>query len=171
MVAVGQYDQTEFVNTGERTIMSETLMPPVRQIVGAAPRAQDCESGSAGPAFRKLQILVVEDEPIIAELLSDVLEGMGHDVCAIAMSQTDAISAAERCRPDLMIVDVRLGRGSGLCAVDEILRERYVAHVFVSADLAAVRTQRPMSVAIQKPYRESELERAIQRSLVQPATT
>ena len=116
-----------------------------------------------------LRILVVEDEAIIAELLSDVLEGMGHDVCAIAMTQVDAISAAERCRPDLMIVDVRLGKGSGLFAVDEILRSRYIPHVFVSADISAVRAQRPLSVAMQKPYREAELASAIKRSLATPA--
>lgn len=95
-----------------------------------------------------IRILVVEDKAIIAELLSDVLTGMGHDVCAIAMTQEDAVSAAARCRPDLMIVDVRLGNGSGLFAVDEILQSRYVPHVFVSADISTVRAQRPLSVAM-----------------------
>lgn len=118
-----------------------------------------------------IRILVVEDEAIIAELLSDVLIGMGYDVCAIAMTQEDAVCAAEQCRPDIMIVDVRLGNGSGLVAVDEILQVRYVPHVFVSADISTVRAQRPRSIAMQKPYRESDLSRAIQHSLAAPAAS
>ena len=112
-----------------------------------------------------LNILIVEDELAIAELLSDVLAGMGHDVCAIAASQGEAVSAAAAHHPDLMIVDVRLGAGSGVVAVDEILRSRNIPHVFVSADMATVRTLRLRSVVMQKPYREAELGWAIERSL------
>ena len=151
--------------------MTDSLTPLVRQVVATAPHDSAGVDGAECATIAALRILVVEDEPIIAELLSDVLEGMGHEVCAVARSQSEAISAAERCRPDLMIVDVRLGSGSGLCAIDEILRSRHVPHVFVSADLSVVRARRPQSVAIQKPYRELELVRAIERSLAQPATS
>ena len=151
--------------------MSQRRSPTVRQVVANVACKRAGVDESANPPGTELRILVVEDEPIIAELLSDVLEGMGYGVCGIATSQIDAISAAERCRPDLMIVDVRLGKGSGLCAVEEILRGRHVPHVFVSADLSAVRAQRPASVALQKPYCESDLARAIQRALAQPVVS
>jgi CheY-like chemotaxis protein len=73
-----------------------------------------------------LRILVVEDEPLIGLLFADLLDGMGHSVCAIAANENDAVAAAARHRPDLMIVDVRLGLGSGLAAVAEILRTRFI---------------------------------------------
>jgi CheY-like chemotaxis protein len=112
-----------------------------------------------------LRVLVVEDDVLIGMLLAEMLVGMGHDVCAIAATEQNAVSAEARCRPDLMIVDVRLGDGSGVSAVDEIHRTRLVPHIFVSGDLNKVHALRPAAVMIQKPYREVDLARVIQRAL------
>jgi len=46
---------------------------------------------------------------------------MALDVCAIERTVTDAVSAATRFTPDLMIVEERLDDGSGIVAVDEIM--------------------------------------------------
>jgi response regulator of citrate/malate metabolism len=74
---------------------------------------------------------------------------MGHDVCAIKSTEADAVTAAIRCRPDLMIVDVWLGDGSGISAVDEILRTGPVSHMFVSGDISNVQALKPGTVFIQ----------------------
>ena len=71
--------------------------------------------------MKALRILVVEDDPLIGMLLAEVLEGLGHEVCAIEANEADAVAAAARCSPDLMIVDARLGDESGIAAVDQIL--------------------------------------------------
>jgi two-component system, response regulator PdtaR len=63
-------------------------------------------------------VLVIEDDTLIAMLLADWLAGMGHDVCATAATEGEAVIAAADHRPDPMIVDVGLGRGSGVSAVD-----------------------------------------------------
>lgn len=115
--------------------------------------------------MRADRVLVVEDDAVIATLLAEVLEGMGHDVCAIEATEADAVAAANRCRPDLMIVDARLGDGSGVSAVEEILRAGFVPHVFVSGDALRVQALRPGALVIQKPFRESDLARAIQHAL------
>jgi len=115
--------------------------------------------------MKALRILVVEDEAIVAELLADVLEGMGHDICGIERSEVDAVSAADRCRPDLMIVDAKLSEGSGVSAMEKILHSRFVPHLFVSGDALAVRVLRPDAVIIQKPYFEPELVRGIQNAM------
>jgi CheY-like chemotaxis protein len=60
-----------------------------------------------------LRVLVVEDDAIIAELFEELLGLMGHQVCASAATEAEAIDAAARCNPDLIIVDERLGKGSG----------------------------------------------------------
>ena len=112
-----------------------------------------------------LRILLVEDEAIIAVLLAEVLEGMGYEVCAIEATEEDAVAAALRCRPDLMIVDVRLGDGSGVAAVERILRAGPVPHVFVSGDPSKLQVLRPDAVVMQKPFREADLAVAIQRAL------
>ncbi|WP_342236381.1 response regulator [Inquilinus sp. OTU3971] len=112
-----------------------------------------------------LRVLLVEDEAVIAMLLAEVLGGMGYEVCAIEATEADAVAAAMRCRPDLMIVDARLGAGSGVSAVETILRARPVPHVFVSGDPSSVQALRPDAVVMQKPFREADLARAIQRAL------
>lgn len=112
-----------------------------------------------------LRVLLVEDEAIIAMLLAEVLGGMGYEVCAIEATEADAVAAAVRCRPDLMIVDARLGAGSGVSAVETILRAGPVPHVFVSGDSSSVHALRPDAVVMQKPFREADLARAIQRAL------
>ncbi len=46
---------------------------------------------------------------------------------------TDAVSAAARFTPDLMIVEERLDDGSGIVAVDEIIRQQPIPHLFAPA--------------------------------------
>ena len=85
--------------------------------------------------MQALRVLVVEDDTITGMLLGELLEAMGHVVCAIESTEASAVTAAARCRPDLMIVDVHLGDGSGVSAVEEILRSGPVSHVFVMVTL------------------------------------
>ena len=115
--------------------------------------------------MKALCVLVVEDDALIAMLLSELLAGMGHDVCAIAASEAEAVIAATRYDPDLMIVDARLGRGSGVSVVEEILRAGPVAHVFVSGDAESVWRRKPDAIVVRKPFRETELARAIDMAL------
>lgn len=120
-----------------------------------------------------LRVLVVEDEAVIAELLVDVLAGMGHIVCAIVDTEADAVAEAARLRPDLILVDVRLAEGNGVSAIDRILRERYVPHVLMSGDFATVAKLRPRAVAIEKPFSGADLVHAIGEALTRspPAAT
>jgi CheY-like chemotaxis protein len=112
-----------------------------------------------------LRVLVVEDDTIIGLLLAEMLEEMGYDVCAIESTEATAVAAAARCKPDLMIVDVQLGHGSGVVAVEEMLRSGPIPHVFVSGDRTRLQALRSSAVVIQKPFREADLVRAIQRAL------
>jgi two-component system, response regulator PdtaR len=112
-----------------------------------------------------LRILLAEDEDLIGLLFSDLLASMGHTVCAIAKTEMDAVAAAVRYQPDLMIVDVRLGMGSGIDAVTEILRAGHIPHLYVSGDTSFVHELQPNAVALQKPFFASDLLRAIQQVL------
>ena len=84
--------------------------------------------------MKALRTLVVEDDAILGELLAKTLEGLGHGVCAVETNVAKAVAAASHWRPDFMIVDVGLGEASGLVAVKEILRSRFVPHVFVTGN-------------------------------------
>src|SRR5271154_3591323 len=115
--------------------------------------------------MKTLNVLIVEDDIMIGLLLAEVLQGMGHSVCAIEATETGAVIAAHRCRPDLMIVDVWLGDGNGVAAVEKIRRTTFIPHIIVSADLSKVRNLRPDAVVLQKPFRELDLERAMLHAL------
>src|SRR5665213_3993847 len=115
--------------------------------------------------MKALRVLVVEDDVLIGMLFADALAAMGHDVCAIEATEADAVAAAARYKPDLMIVDARLREGSGVSAVEEILRTGWVPHVFVSGETSGIRALRPDAIVIQKPFRDADLKRAIQRAL------
>jgi CheY-like chemotaxis protein len=137
------------------------------------PRDGACARASAVRIYqlmKALRVLVIEDDALIALLLSELLAGMGHDVCAMAATEAEAVSAATRYDPDLMIVDARLGRGSGVSAVEEILRAGPLAHVFITGDVETVRVRKPHAVVVRKPFREADLARAIDMALAAAPT-
>jgi two-component system, response regulator PdtaR len=121
--------------------------------------------------MKALRVLVVEDEMLIGMLLADMLGAMGYDVCAVEATEADAVAAAARYRPDLMIVDAGLRDGSGVSAVDEILSTGWIPHVFVSGETSKISAQRPGAIVIQKPFRDADLNRAIQRALDAPVSS
>ena len=107
-----------------------------------------------------LKVLVVEDDAMIGLLLAEMLGDMGYDVCAVATTEEDAVAEAARSTPGLMIVDEQLLEGSGLSAVDCILRTRAVPCVFTSG--APMQRKRPGVTTLRKPFLEADLIRAIQ---------
>jgi DNA-binding response OmpR family regulator len=115
--------------------------------------------------MKALRILLVEDDIMIGALLSDILKDMGHDVCAIEVTKEAAVTAAIRYSPELVIADVRLGDGSGISAIDEILRIRLVPHLFMSGNISKVKMLRPNAAILEKPFSEAGLALAMQHAL------
>lgn len=83
----------------------------------------------------RLRILLVEDDAVISALLAELLTGVGHAICGTATTETEAVAAALRHAPDLMIVDVRLRDGNGVSAVETILRRSAMPHVFITGGM------------------------------------
>jgi CheY-like chemotaxis protein len=106
---------------------------------------------------------------VTAFFLEEVLVGLGHEVCAVESSEEGAVAAAARRQPDLMIVDFRLKHGSGVAVVERIARSGAIRHVFISGDSLGVRTLRPDAIVLEKPFRERDLVRAIDRVFGIPA--
>lgn len=115
-----------------------------------------------------LRILIVEDETLIAILLQETIEGLGHVVCSIAETEAGAVDAAKREQPDLIIVDAALGIGSGIAAIDTIGKARSVPHVFVTGNGRTVRALRPDAVVLEKPFFMPDLVDAMDRALANP---
>ena len=69
----------------------------------------------------KAQILIVEDEFMVAEDIRRNLEDRGYSVLAVVSSGEKAIQIAEETRPDLVLMDLTLkGTMTGLEAAEKI---------------------------------------------------
>jgi len=115
--------------------------------------------------MKSLNVLIIEDDAIIGLLLSDIITGLGYHVAAIHMTESEAVEAAALYLPDLMIVDIQLAEGSGIGAMEQILAERFVPHIYLSGDLKMVADLRSRAVVIEKPFHESELIQAIRQAM------
>ena len=76
-------------------------------------------------------ILIVEDEPLIAMMLEDFLESLGHTVMASCDNVADALKAVARNGFDVAILDVNL-KGENVWPVATELRQRGVPFVLAS---------------------------------------
>jgi CheY-like chemotaxis protein len=82
----------------------------------------------------RADVLIVEDEPIIAMDLGQLVAACGHRVAGIAATQAEAVALARSLNPTLILADINLGMGGdGKSAVAEILREMTVPVIFVTA--------------------------------------
>lgn len=79
-------------------------------------------------------VLIIEDEPIIAMDLETLMESLGHKVTGIARTEREAIRLASAKRPGLVLADIQLADGSsGIDAVNQMLRNFEVPVVFITA--------------------------------------
>lgn len=76
-------------------------------------------------------ILIVEDDPLIAQLYKDVFEKYNYTVLAIAKNGKEAISMYKRFlnKPDITILDFHLPEKNGLEVIDEILAINYPTEI------------------------------------------
>ena len=83
-----------------------------------------------------MQVLIVEDDAIIAMYLAMLVADFGHTVCGTADSASGAIEQAADHLPDLVLVDIRLAKGSsGIDAARELHARHGLRCIFLSANL------------------------------------
>ena len=79
-------------------------------------------------------VLIIEDEPLIAMQLEELVVELGHTVAATATTRKEAVEAFERTSPSLLLVDIQLAdASSGIDAVEEILAKASVPVIFITA--------------------------------------
>jgi len=118
----------------------------------------------------KIQILIVEDDGIIAKDIQNTLEGLGYAVAAITSNAEGAIEKAAETQPDLVLMDIMLeGDMDGVEAAEQI-RDRFgipVVYLTAHADektLHRAKTTGPYGYIL-KPFNEMELHTNIEIAL------
>ncbi len=113
-------------------------------------------------------VVIIEDEPLIALDLERLVTGLGHRVVKIARTERQAIEAVQRTRPGLILADIQLADGSsGLDAVNEILRTFSVPVVFVTAypQRLLTGTRPEPTFLITKPFHPENVKAIISQAL------
>lgn len=113
-------------------------------------------------------VLIIEDEPLIAMQLEDLVAGLGHTICGTAATRTQAREAVAEARPGLVLADIQLADGSsGLDAVDDILAAGSMPVIFITAYPERLLTgDRPEpTYLVTKPFQETTVRAAISQAL------
>jgi DNA-directed RNA polymerase specialized sigma24 family protein len=113
-------------------------------------------------------VLIIEDEPVIAADIEALVTEIGHTVVDIAATRTEAIDAVNRKTPGLVLADIQLADGSsGIDAVKDILARHDVPVIFITAFPERLLTgERPEpTFLITKPFQPETVKAAIGQAL------
>jgi CheY-like chemotaxis protein len=114
------------------------------------------------------EVVIIEDEPLIALDLVQLVNDLGHRVVKVARTADQAIEATRRLRPGLVLADIHLADGSsGLDAVNEILRTVSLPVIFVTAfpQRLLTGTRPEPTFLITKPFRPQNVKAVISQAL------
>jgi PAS domain S-box-containing protein len=122
------------------------------------------------PIMLAHNILIVEDEGIIAMDLRNQLEDFGYEVVATAFSGGQAISLAVEHQPDLIMMDIVLkGNMDGISAAQSITESMDIPIIFLTSYSDSATIKRAKTVGaygyLIKPFRPDELHSSIEVAL------
>ena len=135
-------------------------VPTIRNLMEGAGRELASEIAT--------DVLIIEDEPLIAMDIEGLVENLGHSVLGIARTHSEALQIAKNKRPGLILADIQLADGSsGLDAVNELLKSFDVPVIFITAYPERFLTgERPEpAFLIPKPYQPATVSAVISQAL------
>ncbi len=120
--------------------------------------------------MKEINILIVEDEPIIAADLRRSIQKMGYSVAGTVESGQEAIEKVRAGQPDLLLMDIQLeGDLDGIETVKIIQRDYSVPVIFLTSNTDSVTFNRAKPTApyafMSKPFRQADLKHSIELAL------
>jgi CheY-like chemotaxis protein len=113
-------------------------------------------------------VMIIEDEPIIAMDIEAILENLGHTVTGVARTHRQALQLAGQKRPGLILADIQLADGSsGIDAVNQILTSYQVPVIFITSFPERLLTgERPEpAFLITKPFTPEMVKAVVSQAL------
>jgi signal transduction histidine kinase/AmiR/NasT family two-component response regulator len=140
-------------------------------VAGELPPPEENVLLESMPAGKVPRILVVEDEPTVANLIADVLRDQGMRV-DVLLDSREAVQQAERESYDLAVCDLKMPGMDGQMFYLTLVQRQNPLHehvLFVTGDMVAPRTQefldRHHLAHVAKPFRMEELSGAVRAML------
>jgi two-component system, cell cycle sensor histidine kinase and response regulator CckA len=118
----------------------------------------------------KANILVVEDDFVIAKLLAESLQELGYQVAGIVSTGEEAVERAAKVHPDLVLMDIRLkGEMDGIEAGEQISGELHIPLVYLTAysderTVERAKITEPYGYLI-KPFTDTELKTTLEMAI------
>jgi CheY-like chemotaxis protein len=150
----------EGFNASEASQILDASPEEVEQLIKTAQAEIDAELAT--------QVLIIEDEPVIASDIEALVRELGHEVTEVAATRTEALEAVGRAAPGLVLADIQLADGSsGIDAVKDILGRFDVPVIFITAFPERLLTgERPEpTFLITKPFQPETVKAAIGQAL------
>jgi CheY-like chemotaxis protein len=113
-------------------------------------------------------VLIIEDEALIAMDLQSLVENLGHEVQAVARTKNEAVALAKQRKPGLILADIQLADGSsGVDAVNDLLKSFEVPVIFITAypERFLTGTRPEPAFLITKPYQPAMVSAVISQAL------
>jgi len=113
-------------------------------------------------------ILIIEDEPLIAMDIEQLVESLGHNVVGIARTHREAVAQFAKTQPKMVLADIQLADGSsGIDAVNDILTSHSVPVIFITAFPERLLTgERPEpTFLVTKPFNPDMVKALISQAL------
>jgi two-component system, response regulator PdtaR len=118
---------------------------------------------------RRTRVVIAEDEALIRMDLAEMLVDEGYDVVGQAADGPQAVELAERERPDLVILDVKMPVLDGIAAAERIAAQRIAPVVMLTAfsqrDLVERARDAGAMAYLVKPFSQSDLAPAIEMAV------
>ncbi len=117
-----------------------------------------------------LSVLVVDDEPLMVELLSRTLKDLGHECVATGSDGLQAVELARKHQPELIIIDYAMPNMDGMEASELIMKEMAIPIVLSTGRTDDATLQRARKADIHsylvKPFHREQLKTAITMAMV-----
>jgi AmiR/NasT family two-component response regulator len=119
---------------------------------------------------KALTVVVVDDEPLMVELLSRTLRDLGHETVATGRDGLQAVELARKHHPDLIVIDYAMPNMDGMEAAEMIIKEMSIPIVLSTGRTDDNTLQRARKADIHsylvKPFHREQLKTAITMAMV-----
>ncbi|MGJ8610853.1 MAG: response regulator, partial [Octadecabacter sp.] len=150
----------EEFNLNDIAAIMQTDVEDVRALIGIA-------NTELADSF-KGRVMIIEDEPIIAADLSEIVTALGHTVTGVARTHTEALALGSELNADLILADIQLAdNSSGIDAVNDLLKMMDVPVIFITAFPERLLTGDKPEPAflISKPFQEAQVQSAVSQAM------